>query len=116
MNIVVVDEKKCNGCLACVGACPYGIMVFDPEKKKAVKCDLCGGAPACVEYCPSKVLILADPKRSAEVRRQRFASVLANEDAVARHSIAGAQQIKTLPSTMTQLSAQATKTAAEGRR
>ncbi len=116
MNLVVVDEKKCTGCMACIGACPYGIMVYDPEKKKALKCDLCGGDPACVQYCPSKVLVLADPKRSAEIRRQRFAAILANEDATARHNIAGAQQIKILPSTMTQLSIQASKQPTEGRR
>ncbi|MBI5967978.1 MAG: 4Fe-4S dicluster domain-containing protein [Deltaproteobacteria bacterium] len=116
MNLVIVDEKKCTGCMACIGACPYGIMVYDPEKKKALKCDLCGGDPACVQYCPSKVLVLADHQRSAEVRRQRFAAILANEDATVRHNIAGAQQIKTLPSTMTQLSIQASKQLTEGRR
>jgi Fe-S-cluster-containing dehydrogenase component len=91
-------------------------MVYDPEKKKALKCDLCGGNPACVQYCPSKVLVLADHQRSAEVRRRRFAAILANEDATARHNIAGAQQIKTLPSTMTQLSIPASKQLSEGRR
>ena len=116
MNLVVVDERKCTGCMACIGACPYGIMVYDPENKKALKCDLCGGDPACVQYCPSKVLVLADHPRSAEVRRQRFAAILASENATARHNIAGAQQIKNLPSTMTQLSTQPPKPPAEGRR
>ena len=116
MNLVVVDERKCTGCMACIGACPYGIMVYDPENKKALKCDLCGGDPSCVQYCPSKVLVLADHPRSAEVRRQRFAAILASENATARHNIAGAQQIKNLPSTMTQLSTQPPKPPAEGRR
>jgi len=115
LNLVVVDEAKCTGCAACVGACPFGIMAYDPEKKKALKCDLCEGNPACVQYCPSKVLVLADPHRSAEIRRRRFAAILANEDAAARHNIAGAEQIKTLPSTMTQLSAKVQKQLAEGK-
>lgn len=114
-NIVVVDAKKCTGCMACVGACPFGIMVYDPEKKKAVKCDLCGGEPACVQYCPSKVLILADNRGSAEIRRRRFAALLANEDSSARHNIAGAEQIKILPATLTQLAVSAAKQLAEGR-
>lgn len=116
LNIVVVDEKKCTGCGACIGACPFGIMVYDPEKRKALKCDLCGGNPACVQYCPSKVLVLADHQRSAEIRRRRFASILANEDATARHNIAGAEQIKTLPQTMTQLLASSSQLLAEGRK
>jgi anaerobic carbon-monoxide dehydrogenase iron sulfur subunit len=114
LNLVVVDEKKCTGCMACVGACPYGIMAYDPEKKRAIKCDLCEGHPACVQYCPSKVLELAGPQRSAEINRRRFASILATEDTTARNNLSGAEQIKTLPRTMTLLAAQATKQIAEG--
>ena len=116
LNLVVVDEKKCTGCQACVGACPYGIMAYDPEKKRALKCDLCEGNPACVQYCPSKVLELAGPHRSAEINRRRFAAVLANEDTAARNNLAGAEQIKTLPRTLTLLAAQAPKAIAEGGR
>jgi carbon-monoxide dehydrogenase iron sulfur subunit len=114
LNLVVVDEEKCTGCLACVGACPYGIMGYDPEKKIALKCDLCEGNPACVQYCPSKVLELAGPQRSAEINRRRFAAILANEDTAARNNVAGAEQIKTLPRTLTLLAAQAAKPIAEG--
>jgi carbon-monoxide dehydrogenase iron sulfur subunit len=116
LNLVVVDEKKCTGCQACLGACPYGIMAYDPEKKKALKCDLCEGNPACVQSCPSKVLELAGPQRSAEINRRRFAASLANEDTAARNNVAGAEQIKTLPRTMTLLAAQAPKAIAEGGR
>ncbi len=115
LNLVVVDEKKCTGCAACVGACPFGIMGYDPEKKKAVKCDLCGGKPACVETCPSRVLTLADDRETAEIRRRRFASLLANEDAAARHISAGADQIRNLPRTRTQLAAQSQAPKERGR-
>jgi Fe-S-cluster-containing hydrogenase component 2 len=114
LNLVVVDEKKCTGCMACVGACPYGIMAYDPEKKKAMKCDLCVGNPACVQYCPSKVLELAGPQRSSEINRRRFASILSNEDTAARNNVSGAEQIKTLPRTMTLLATQQTKQIAQG--
>lgn len=116
LDLVVVDEKKCTGCQACLGACPYGIMAFDPEKKKALKCDLCGGNPACVQYCPSRVLELAGPARSAEINRRRFAAILANEDSAARNSSAGAEPIKTLPRTLTLLAARAPEAIAEGGR
>jgi len=97
LNLVVVNEEKCTGCMACVSACPFGIMLYDPENKKAIKCDLCDGNPACVQYCPNKVLTLADALGSAEIFRRRFAALLANEDAAARHNISGADQIKILP-------------------
>ena len=115
-NLVTVDEAKCTGCGACVGACPFGIMSYDSEKKKAMKCDLCGGDPACVKYCPSKVLAVAGPRESAEIRRRRFAATLAAEDAAARNNAAGAEQVKSLPRTLTQLAAQASKPLPEGRK
>jgi Fe-S-cluster-containing hydrogenase component 2 len=114
-NLLVVDEQKCTGCGACLGACPFGIMAYDPEKKKAMKCDLCGGDPACVRYCPSKVLTLAGPRETAEIRERRFAAVLAGEDAAARHNIAGAEQVKSLPRTLAQRAA-ASRALPEGRK
>jgi protein NrfC len=65
-NIRIVDVKKCTGCKACVQACPFepSRALWNPDKKKALKCDLCSDAPfwyvkggvegkqACVEVCP----------------------------------------------------------------
>jgi len=55
----------------------------------------------------------SDRAGRAEIRRRRFAATLANEDATARHNIAGAEQIKALPKTMTQLAAQSSKRSME---
>ena len=65
-NVRIVDVKKCIGCKSCVQACPYepSRALWNPDKKKALKCDLCSDAPfwnekggvkgkqACVEVCP----------------------------------------------------------------
>ena len=65
-NIRTVDVKRCIGCKACVQACPFepSRALWNPDKKKALKCDLCSDAPfwsekggvkgkqACVEVCP----------------------------------------------------------------
>jgi protein NrfC len=65
-NIRIIDVKKCIGCKACIQACPFepGRALWNPEKKRALKCDLCSDAPfwsekggvkgkqACVEVCP----------------------------------------------------------------
>ena len=65
-NIRIVDVKKCIGCKSCVQACPFepSRALWNPDKKKTLKCDLCSDAPfwsekggpkgkqACVEVCP----------------------------------------------------------------
>ena len=56
-GIVLVDSVLCIGCKACLEACPFGVMQFNPDRGVAEKCHLCyhridrGGRPACVDKC-----------------------------------------------------------------
>ena len=52
----MVDMEKCTGCKICLKACPWEMISFDPDTRKATKCDLCGGKPKCVEACPAEAL------------------------------------------------------------
>ncbi|MFH1021635.1 MAG: 4Fe-4S dicluster domain-containing protein [Pseudomonadota bacterium] len=67
-GIVHVDVPKCIGCMACAGACPWGIPQHNPETNKAVKCDYCmdrldaGLQPACVTKCTTHALKLVAMK------------------------------------------------------
>ncbi|MBN2319598.1 MAG: FAD-dependent oxidoreductase [Acidobacteria bacterium] len=61
------EAKRCITCGAsCVQACPYGVMQFNHEVLKAVKCDLClekrerGEAPACTWACPAHCIYWGD--------------------------------------------------------
>ncbi len=56
-NARVVDTQKCIGCKMCQKACPWEMMSFDTDTKKATKCFLCNGKPKCVEACPAEALI-----------------------------------------------------------
>ena len=53
--IVVMDYDLCTGCLACIEACPYNAIDFDPVQGIAQKCNLChhrvdnGLIPACAD-------------------------------------------------------------------
>jgi len=50
----------CVGCKLCTIACPYGTVFYDPDTRKAFKCDLCGGAPACASACPTAAIEYAE--------------------------------------------------------
>ncbi len=45
---VVVDQKKCDGNMECIAACPYDAIQLDPQTGKAEKCVelLAGWAPS----------------------------------------------------------------------
>ena len=49
----MVDLEKCTGCKVCLKACPWEMISFDPDSRKATKCHLCNGKPKCVEACPA---------------------------------------------------------------
>lgn len=86
---VLISEKTCIGCKACMEACPFGAITMDTaagttqadgsERKIAVKCDLCSnlpGGPACVRVCPTQALELVtkdDLENSAGQKRARAA-------------------------------------------
>lgn len=61
------EAKRCITCgTSCVQACPYGVMQFNQDVLKAVKCDLCiekrgrGEAPACTWACPAHCIHWGD--------------------------------------------------------
>ncbi len=61
-----INENKCDGCGLCIKACPLrpSRIVFDRDRKTAIKCDLCQNTPywdgrskqACVEVCPANAI------------------------------------------------------------
>jgi anaerobic dimethyl sulfoxide reductase subunit B (iron-sulfur subunit) len=60
-GIVLVESQKCNGCQACLAACPFGVPQFD-RAGLMHKCDMCvdrieqGQPPVCVATCPTQAL------------------------------------------------------------
>jgi NADPH-dependent glutamate synthase beta subunit-like oxidoreductase len=67
-DMTVREAKRCISCgTCCVQACPYGVMQFNHDVTKAVKCDLCvekrgnDEAPACSLVCPAHCIYWGDP-------------------------------------------------------
>ena len=67
-GVVLVNAEICDGCGACVDACPYGMMEMGTDGI-AVKCDYCGGDPACVKECePGAIVFAEDDKALRKLR------------------------------------------------
>lgn len=73
-NAIIIDEKACIACKACVMACPFGAVEIgsetDTSPQFAYKCDLCKAqdTQACVKICPKKALRLINPLEEKEKR------------------------------------------------
>ena len=58
-DTVVIQSDVCNGCRACIGACPFGVIDINEVSGTAQKCTLCydrmsvGLEPACSKACPT---------------------------------------------------------------
>src|SRR5215212_8465210 len=80
---VYIQQDVCNGCRACIAACPFGVVDLG-EDGKAHKCTLCydrlqhGLEPACAKACPTDsirfgdvddLMVLAE-RRAAALRTQ----------------------------------------------
>ena len=67
-GIVLMDIKKCIGCLTCQEGCPYNARYFNEEVRAVDKCNFCLDTrlskgkkdTACVEACPAKVRVFGD--------------------------------------------------------
>nr|WP_217155935.1 4Fe-4S dicluster domain-containing protein [Sphaerobacter thermophilus] len=59
-DTVVIQADVCNGCRACISACPFGVIDINPITGTAMKCTLCydrmqaGMIPACAQACPTQ--------------------------------------------------------------
>jgi molybdopterin-containing oxidoreductase family iron-sulfur binding subunit len=65
-GIVLVDEEKCDGCQACLSACPYEALMYDEDRGVARKCTLCahrvdeGLEPFCLVCCETEAIYFGD--------------------------------------------------------
>ncbi|MFC1943964.1 4Fe-4S dicluster domain-containing protein [Chloroflexota bacterium] len=88
-GIVLLDEAKCDGCQACMAACPYDALTFNQDRDVVQKCTLChhrleeGLEPFCVLCCETKAMSCGDINdHESEVSRliaQKGASALKPE-------------------------------------
>lgn len=78
---IVINEKTCIGCRACIDACPYDVPVFNAATNRTYKCILCydrvenGLQQSCVEACPTNAMFSGDEAEviaEAQARADRY--------------------------------------------
>lgn len=62
MPTVLIDKEKCDGCQACIGACPQEVFEFDDASGKAIVAhpEKCDGCRTCEGICPTGAITVND--------------------------------------------------------
>jgi formate dehydrogenase iron-sulfur subunit len=86
-DTVFIQQDVCNGCRACISACPFGVVDIGDDGK-AHKCTLCydrlqqGREPACAQACPTESIRFGEVTDLMQLAEQRVAQLKAeNVDA-----------------------------------
>jgi formate dehydrogenase iron-sulfur subunit len=89
-DTVVIQADACNGCRACIAACPFGVIDINPAAGTAQKCTLCydrmqvGLEPACAKACPTDSIQFGPIAELRERANKRLAQLKSQGEARAR--------------------------------
>lgn len=87
---IFVRQELCNGCRACVPACPFGAVNYSQATGTVAKCTLCydrlqvGLAPACAQACPTRALVAGPLAQLRAYAAQRLSAVRTSGEAAAQ--------------------------------
>ena len=56
-NWIQLDKDRCDGCGACMDACPVNGVHMDSRTDFPLICDTCEGQYQCVQWCPTKAIL-----------------------------------------------------------
>jgi formate dehydrogenase iron-sulfur subunit len=82
-DTVVIQSDTCNGCKACLAACPFGVIDINPVSNTAQKCTLCydrlqaGMEPACSQACPTDSIVFGSVRELRERANRRVSQLQA---------------------------------------
>jgi Fe-S-cluster-containing hydrogenase component 2 len=80
---VILNMDLCIGCKQCMTVCPFGAIIYDPERKVFIKCNLCEGDPECVKWCFTRAIKWEEPSEISRDQRlkqaERKMKVMADE-------------------------------------
>jgi formate dehydrogenase iron-sulfur subunit len=77
LDNVIIQQDVCNGCRACVPACPFGVISYNHKTGRVNKCTLCddrihqGLETACAKACPTDSIVFGEVDELRARARQR---------------------------------------------
>jgi formate dehydrogenase iron-sulfur subunit len=80
---VIVQQDVCNGCRACIAACPFGVISYNQRTGRVNKCTLCddrihnGLETACAKACPTDSIVYGEVDELRAQAKQRVETLKA---------------------------------------
>jgi formate dehydrogenase iron-sulfur subunit len=77
LDNVIIQQDVCNGCRACIPACPFGVISYNHKTGRVNKCTLCddrihqGLETACAKACPTDSIVFGEVDELRARARQR---------------------------------------------
>lgn len=59
MDVAFIDQRRCNGCLICVEACRFDVIIRDEQGRVRVESD-CEGCASCAFSCPAQAISMVE--------------------------------------------------------
>jgi len=75
-KIITIDEKKCNGCRACIPNCPEGAIQIIDNKARLISDLFCDGLGACIGHCPQGAISIEEREACAYDEKKVMANIV----------------------------------------
>jgi tetrathionate reductase subunit B len=76
-GLVIIDPKKCTGCMNCIDACPYDCIFYNEGLHLAQKCTGCTHLldrgwkePRCADACPTECIKFGEESEFKDLIKQ----------------------------------------------